>query len=355
LKKSEQLPYAKTLFMLDTMLGDYIHEPEQWLMDIGMIITSDIPECYDFKTHRAAKDALKKGMEILGVRRQTSQDIKSFTKKFVGLFDRLDEKKNYYQVLGTHQDFEKLFGAFNFFKSQKIECPAYSEIYLQRHLGLSLRHPEYFLAKDLLYVLRSFCGYYSSAEKAEEVTREVEVQQLDIPEEDKKQLLDHMLQNNEIAQTYGRLLFVSAFNLLEGTLNGLIRDHEMRSKSKNQAQINLWKSLTLVDRTKRISALIKGHSDLDFDKSKAFNYLFRISRNIRNAMIHPDFDDSMAGEGSDPAKFYELSLDTILMTTASTVSVINALWKEIHGRPNPKWLEELDEQVKVLVAVQAVG
>jgi hypothetical protein len=238
-------------------------------------------------------------------------------------FDTWQASKPGMFTISTVLDFESNVGRLRARKF--MEVPAYGEVFLQP-IGTTIRHPEYFLVRDLglLWEL------YLDAERI-----------MQFSERHRRQ--DWGGRAGENLQSLARSIVIACFNLLEAFASGLARQYLM---THPQVDTGVQKKLEgtykpLGSRLIALSSLISGKtSSLDINKPP-LAVMFGPIKSHRDAFVHcePGPQSSERGYRKE-AVFHDVGRGVVEDALRSTFEIIKTIWADVYGHDKPRWLPE---------------
>ncbi|HEV7570232.1 MAG TPA: hypothetical protein VGQ21_01935 [Thermoanaerobaculia bacterium] len=227
-------------------------------------------------------------------------------------------------TVSTAQAFEQRVGPLRV--REQVELPPYTELLLQPGSSMAFRHPEYMLARDLVFLYELF-------RQAED-------------------LLGNVAWSNppkwaqsgsENAQSLARTVVLTCFNLLESFVSGLARAHAMEHPEFDEA-----KRKSLLDThgplRKRIlgvpRAITANPLDLDINKPPLSQLMGPIKVR-RDAFVHcePGPEPSERGHVKE-ILFHDVGPEVVDEAVDATTTVIRRIWFAVHQTNGPRWLPE---------------
>lgn len=227
------------------------------------------------------------------------------------------------------QDFEDQFGEL--LARDGLEVPPYAEMLVQgSYGGLAIRHPEYMLARDLLFT-------YSLFRDADELLKQA----------DWRRPPDWAAFGGENVITLGRLTILCCFNLLESFVSGLARAHVMLTPSLPESEVKklLDSDSELLSRMIGIPRRITGQQPLGLNRDKPpLKRLFKTFKKHRDAFVHcePGPQESSRGYVKEEA-FHDVTRENVDEAIELTEEVIRLIWKHVHRMDGPRWLPKIRE------------
>lgn len=227
-------------------------------------------------------------------------------------------------TVSTAQEFEQRVGQLR--AREEIELPPYAELLLQPGNPMAFRHPEYMLARDLVFLYELF---RQSEDLLSGAARS------NPPEWAKS--------GSENSQSLARTVILTCFNLLESFVSGLARAYLMEHPNIDQAtrknlldtQASLRKRILGVPR-----AITSNPVDLDINKAPLSQVMGPLKAR-RDAFVHcePGPEPSERGHVKE-VLFHDVGPEVVDETVDATMIVIRRIWFAVHQRSGPRWLPE---------------
>lgn len=227
-------------------------------------------------------------------------------------------------TIATAQEFEARVGKIG--ARRQIEVPPYTELLLQPGSPLAFRHPEYMLARDLVFLYELF-------RQAEDLLTKVNWSR---PPE-------WAPSGSENGQSLARTVILTSYNLLESFVSGLAREYVMEHPTLAAEE-----TAKLLDTRgplrKRILAVPKmvtsNAIDLDINKPPLSELMGDLKAR-RDAFVHcePGAEASKRGYVKE-SLFHDVRPEVVDTTVDATIDVIRRIWKGVHGKDGPRWLPE---------------
>lgn len=251
------------------------------------------------------------------------------------LADRFDEwyaEGQGIYTISTLQEFEA--NVTDIRAGIELDAPPYAEILIQPGHPAAFRHPEYMLSRDLELLVRA-------AHDAESIL--VRVNWREPPK--------WAASASENAQGLARTVVLTCFNLLESFTAGLAREHLLTSSVDADTTAKLTNTRDAL--RKRILAVpraITGREPpLDINKPP-LSVLFAEVKRYRDAFVHCEPGPATSERGYDKqALFHDVGPELVEKAVQLTRDVIRTLWKHVHGRAGPKWLDRAEAREDGLI------
>jgi hypothetical protein len=212
---------------------------------------------------------------------------------------------------------------------RKADSPPYTELLMQGSRGLAYRHPEYMLALDVEFNYNIFWQ-----------TEELVATHARLPN-----LPDWVATAGENVQSLARATILSCFSLLESTVSGLGRAHEMThpTLTARDRKILINNHGPLLERLFDVPTLIVGNPPPLHKESLPLCRLFGEIKQRRDAFMHcePGDQETRAGFVKQD-RFHDVTPDVVDDAVHLTVEVVHVLWRHVHGVvKGPAWLRNL--------------
>jgi hypothetical protein len=226
-------------------------------------------------------------------------------------------------TLATVLEFEQEVGKLRF--SGAMETPAYGEMLMQGLHGMSIRHPEYMLVRDLAVLF-------------------------DLHEDIDRMLDDATLADREWAtpagenrQSLARAVILACFNLLEAFSNGLAREWLLRNPVCGDETRRLLEDMDKPLRT-RLLAVVRatsgGRCSLDVNVPP-MSVLFGEIKKRRDAFVHCDPGPQISRRGYVKEQaFHDVAPAVVTEAVRLTFEVVRTAWRDVHQRTGPLWLPD---------------
>jgi hypothetical protein len=149
----------------------------------------------------------------------------------------------------------------------------------------------------------------------------------------------------EKVQSLARAAILSCFSLLESTVSGLGRAHEMThpTLTARDRKILINNHGPLLERLFDVPTLIAGNAPPLHKESLPLSKLFGEIKQRRDAFMHCEPGDQEARAGFvKQDRFHDVTPDVVDDAVKLTVEVIQVLWQHVHGvDKGPAWLRNL--------------
>jgi len=225
-------------------------------------------------------------------------------------------------TVSTAQEFEARVGRITARKA--IEVPPYTELLLQPGSSMAFRHPEYMLARDLVFL-------YELYRQAEDLLATVNWS--NIPK--------WVESGTENSQSLARTVVLTCYNLLESFVSGLARGYVMERPSLDEevkarlldAKAPLRRRILSVPRI-----ITKNPIDLDINKPPLSDLMGELKAR-RDAFVHCEPGPVASERGYvKETLFHDVRPEVIASTVDTTIDVIRRIWRAVHGKDGPRWL-----------------
>jgi hypothetical protein len=265
---------------------------------------------------------------ILGKRRTKGVETRAlhFLAKY---YDDVFHTKGPFSLCTVHE-FESLVGPLP--ESTLLEAPPYTEILFQGFRGMAFRHPEYMLARDVEF------NYDLFWQTEELVEKHMAMVKLPL----------WMSAAVENVQGLARGTILSCFSLIESTVSGLARAHDMTTKgidSRERKRL-LDPHGGLIQRLLTVPTIITGRPPPLSVDSLPISKLFGEIKQRRDAFMHcePGGQESRQGFVKQD-RFHDVSSDVVDDAVKLTVETVRILWRHVHDtEEGPLWLRKLGDR-----------
>jgi hypothetical protein len=234
--------------------------------------------------------------------------------------------------VSTAGELEERFGALR--ARDAVEVPPYADLLMQGWYGLAIRHPEYHLARDLEFLCRLF-------RDAEAIIRRADIRRDLGRGEPTTGALGGVSEN---AQTLGRAVVMSCFNLIESFISGLARGAVLEDKTiaAEQAKKLLDNAKPLRWRVFNVPLLITGRQPPIQDNTEPMATLFGRLKTQRDAFVHCEPGPQPSSRGHVKEKlFHDITPAVVNASVRYTSDLVRLLWHHVHGRSGPHWMPDM--------------
>ncbi len=231
--------------------------------------------------------------------------------------------------IGNYQTVDRAIGPLRF--PEQLETPPYAELILQGYHGCCCRHPEYMLGRDLSLTYNLFLDAENHCDNSAIDPTKTGIEK------------GYAAEN---ALTLGRLVFITAYNLVESFISGLELEARMNGQLTDEAEQALlkMKMAPLRKRFHKIPFLITGKPVSDAISEDKTEVFFGEMKRRRDAFVHciPGTEPGNQGHVRQ-LYFHDIQKDLVTKVVDLTIEMISAVWKMVHHTDRPRWLPDRDE------------